>query len=32
MKVLLLGGTGEARALASHLVATGIDVTSSLAG
>ncbi|WP_182376896.1 cobalt-precorrin-6A reductase [Nocardioides sp. WS12] len=32
MKVLLLGGTGEARDLAEALVADGIDVTSSLAG
>jgi precorrin-6A/cobalt-precorrin-6A reductase len=32
MKVLLLGGTGEARALAQLLVAAGIDVVSSLAG
>ncbi|GAB3950369.1 cobalt-precorrin-6A reductase [Kribbella albertanoniae] len=32
MKVLLLGGTGEARELAAQLVANGIDVTSSLAG
>lgn len=31
-RVLLLGGTGEARALASALVEAGIDVTSSLAG
>ncbi len=32
MKVLLLGGTGEARELAAQLVVNGIDVTSSLAG
>jgi precorrin-6A/cobalt-precorrin-6A reductase len=32
MRVLLLGGTSEARALASRLVADGVDVTSSLAG
>ena len=32
MRVLLLGGTGEARALAAVLVARGVDVTSSLAG
>lgn len=32
MKVLLLGGTAEARALADELVQAGIDVTSSLAG
>jgi len=31
-RVLLLGGTSEARALAARLVADGIDVTSSLAG
>jgi precorrin-6A/cobalt-precorrin-6A reductase len=31
-RVLLLGGTSEARALATRLVADGIDVTSSLAG
>jgi precorrin-6A/cobalt-precorrin-6A reductase len=31
-RVLVLGGTGEARALASALVAEGIDVLSSLAG
>jgi precorrin-6A/cobalt-precorrin-6A reductase len=31
-RVLLLGGTSEARALASRLVADGVDVTSSLAG
>lgn len=32
MKVLLLGGTAEARALAAALVDAGVDVTSSLAG
>lgn len=32
MKLLLLGGTGEARELAARLVDDGIDVTSSLAG
>lgn len=32
MTVLLLGGTGEARALAGLLVAEGVDVLSSLAG
>ncbi len=32
MKVLLLGGTGEARRLADLLVAQGIEVVSSLAG
>ncbi|GAA1544953.1 precorrin-6A/cobalt-precorrin-6A reductase [Kribbella lupini] len=32
MKVLLLGGTGEARRLADLLVADGIEVVSSLAG
>ncbi|WP_235737254.1 cobalt-precorrin-6A reductase [Nocardioides alcanivorans] len=32
MRVLLLGGTGEARELARLLVDAGIDVTSSLAG
>ena len=31
-RVLLLGGTSEARALAACLVTDGIDVTSSLAG
>lgn len=31
-RVLLLGGTAEARALAQALVAVGADVTSSLAG
>jgi len=32
MRVLLLGGTSDARALAARLVAEGVDVTSSLAG
>ncbi|WP_028661041.1 cobalt-precorrin-6A reductase [Nocardioides insulae] len=32
MRVLLLGGTSEARELAARLVADGVDVTSSLAG
>ncbi len=32
MRVLLLGGTSEARALAALLVEAGVDVTSSLAG
>lgn len=32
MRLLLLGGTSEARELAAHLVEAGIDVTSSLAG
>lgn len=32
MRVLLLGGTSEARALAALLVADGVAVTSSLAG
>ena len=32
MKVLLLGGTGEARELAQTLVSAGVDVVSSLAG
>lgn len=32
MKVLLLGGTSEARDLAAALVADGVDVTTSLAG
>jgi len=32
MRVLLLGGTAEARELAARLVGAGIDVTSSLAG
>ena len=31
-RVLLLGGTAEARALADRLVGAGIDVTTSLAG
>jgi precorrin-6A/cobalt-precorrin-6A reductase len=31
-RVLLLGGTSEARALAARLVADGVDVTTSLAG
>jgi precorrin-6A/cobalt-precorrin-6A reductase len=31
-KILILGGTGEARALAARLVALGHDVTTSLAG
>lgn len=31
-QVLVLGGTGEARALAAALVAEGVDVLSSLAG
>jgi precorrin-6A/cobalt-precorrin-6A reductase len=31
-RVLLLGGTGEARRLATALVAEGVDVVSSLAG
>ncbi|MDE2445873.1 MAG: cobalt-precorrin-6A reductase [Alphaproteobacteria bacterium] len=31
-RVLILGGTGEARALAAALVAAGHDVTTSLAG
>jgi precorrin-6A/cobalt-precorrin-6A reductase len=31
-RVLLLGGTSEARALATQLMADGVDVTSSLAG
>jgi precorrin-6A/cobalt-precorrin-6A reductase len=31
-RVLILGGTGEARALASGLVARGVDVVTSLAG
>lgn len=31
-RILLLGGTAEARALAGRLVAAGIDVTTSLAG
>lgn len=32
MRVLILGGTGEARALAAALVERGLDVVSSLAG
>ena len=32
MRLLLLGGTSEARELAARLVAAGVDVTSSLAG
>jgi len=32
VRVLVLGGTGEARALASVLVERGVDVVSSLAG
>lgn len=32
MRVLVLGGTGEARQLAAQLVASGHDVVSSLAG
>lgn len=32
VRVLILGGTGEARALAAALVADGVDVVSSLAG
>jgi precorrin-6A/cobalt-precorrin-6A reductase len=32
MRVLILGGTGEARELADRLVALGDDVTTSLAG
>lgn len=32
MRILLLGGTAEARALAELLTAEGVDVTSSLAG
>ncbi|WP_340538160.1 cobalt-precorrin-6A reductase [Nocardioides sp. GXZ039] len=32
MRLLLLGGTGEARDLAARLVGDGVDVTSSLAG
>ncbi|HEY8577909.1 MAG TPA: cobalt-precorrin-6A reductase [Devosia sp.] len=32
MKILILGGTTEARALANRLVALGHDVTTSLAG
>ena len=32
MRILILGGTGEARQLAGELVAAGVDVLSSLAG
>jgi len=32
VRILILGGTGEARALAAELVAAGVDVLSSLAG
>ena len=32
MRVLVLGGTGEARELAARLVDAGVDVTTSLAG
>ena len=32
VRVLILGGTGEARSLAGELVAAGVDVISSLAG
>jgi precorrin-6A/cobalt-precorrin-6A reductase len=32
MRVLVLGGTGEARELAARLVGDGVDVTTSLAG
>lgn len=32
MRILVLGGTGEARELAAELIAAGIDVLSSLAG
>ncbi|HYO41175.1 MAG TPA: precorrin-6A/cobalt-precorrin-6A reductase, partial [Nocardioidaceae bacterium] len=32
MRLLILGGTREARELASRLVEAGVDVTSSLAG
>ena len=32
MRLLLLGGTGEARDLAARLVGAGVEVTSSLAG
>ena len=32
MRILILGGTGEARELAAELVAVGVDVLSSLAG
>jgi precorrin-6A/cobalt-precorrin-6A reductase len=32
VRILILGGTGEARELAAELVASGVDVVSSLAG
>jgi precorrin-6A/cobalt-precorrin-6A reductase len=32
VRILILGGTGEARELATELVAAGVDVLSSLAG
>jgi precorrin-6A/cobalt-precorrin-6A reductase len=32
VRILILGGTGEARALVGELVAAGVDVLSSLAG
>ena len=32
MRLLILGGTGEARDLAARLLEEGVDVTSSLAG
>jgi precorrin-6x reductase len=32
VRILILGGTGEARELAAQLVAAGVDVLSSLAG
>jgi precorrin-6A/cobalt-precorrin-6A reductase len=32
VRILILGGTGEARELAAELVASGVDVLSSLAG
>ena len=32
VRILILGGTGEARDLAAELVAAGVDVLSSLAG
>jgi precorrin-6A/cobalt-precorrin-6A reductase len=32
VRILILGGTGEARELATGLTAAGIDVVSSLAG
>ena len=32
MRILILGGTGEARELAAELVTAGVDVLSSLAG